>query len=68
LLKAIAFQSNPAKHGGFSGLAGMKQARMASNEVALNDMTPGAKARIDTPQDKPENSLGEIDIQAKPSR
>jgi hypothetical protein len=64
LLKVIRLQSQPSKGGGFSGLAGMKQVRLAENNGSIGDVMDPLQANIRMQEDRPEDSLGEISINA----
>ena len=63
LLSSIVKQSQPSKHGGYSGLAGMKQIDLAQNHPALGDIITPDKAAIDT-EEKKGQFLGEINLNA----
>ena len=66
LLKVIVLQSQPSKGGAFSGLAGMKQVRLAENTGSISDVAVDPKqAAIAVQEDRPEDSLGEINVNAK---
>jgi len=69
LLKTIVDQSNPSRGGGFSSLAELKQVRLAGANGRLSDIIVDPKqAAIANEEDKPENSLGEMEIGAKHGR
>jgi len=65
LLKVITLQSRPSKGGAFSGLAGMKQIRLAENNGSINDIADPNQAAIHMQEDRPEDSLGEISVNAR---
>lgn len=65
LVKTIVLQSNPSKGGAFSGLSGMRQLGKMNTKTALNDVTAASETPgITMHQDRPEDYLGEININA----
>lgn len=64
LVRMITLQSNPTKGGGFSGLSGMKQLGSPMGRAGLNEITSGSAKGIVHQEDRPENFIGEININA----
>jgi Leucine-rich repeat (LRR) protein len=65
LLKSILRESNPSRGGAFSGLAAMKQLRQTQTLASINEVSPGSRSSIRMPDDKPENFLGEFNVDAR---
>lgn len=63
LLQDIMRRSRPDRGGAFAGLSGMKQISLGRSTQPLNDISDAdQKPNIHLQEDKPENSLGEINV------